>query len=392
MTTISLGIDQFLHKKQGLNKRWGLVTNDAVLTSQLVPVRKALLDAGYNIVCLFSPEHGINAMGADGAPMTHNTDRLTGLPIYSLYGDTLCPTPSVLSTLDGILFDLPDIGVRFYTYIWTLSHVMEACNDFGMPLVILDRPNPISGNLSLAEGPMLDENVAASFIGRWRMPIRHSLTIGELALFWQSERHLSDLDLTIELVEGWKRHLFFQDLAMPFVPTSPAISSIDTLLCYPALCFLEGLNVSEGRGTAYPFQVCGAPWINGWALADAFNDLGLKGVKARAMSFTPYEGLYQNKFCEGIMLHVTDRLTFRPVQVGLYLVALLKKLYPNQIAWANYPTHVNKTGERHFDLLTGTPSVRMALDHDNISFMDTINDLTHTGDWTEKTKPFLLYA
>jgi uncharacterized protein YbbC (DUF1343 family) len=391
MSPISLGIDQFLKQKQAKSKRWGLVTNDAVFTTQLIPVRQALIEAGYNIICLFSPEHGIEATAADGAAIPHKIDTLTGLPIYSLYGEALQPPPSVLTTLDGILFDLPDIGVRFYTYIWTLSHIMEACHATNLPLIVLDRPNPISGNLALAEGPLLDEKSAASFIGRWSMPIRHSLTIGELALYWQSERGLKSLNLTVIPIENWKRNAFFQDLNLPFIPTSPAISSVETLLTYPALCFLEGLNVSEGRGTAFPFRVCGAPWIDGQELTNAFNEKDLVGIKARHFSFTPHEGLYNNQACKGIMLHMTDRRVFRPIQAGLTLVALLKTLYPDLLKWANYPTNVNKTGERHFDLLTGTPSVRMLLEEDLGLFFTHIHDLTRVGDWLEKTSSFHIY-
>ena len=391
MARITFGIDHFLKTQQDKSKRWGLVTNDAVFTRDFTPVRQALLDNGFHLVRLFSPEHGLQVNGVDGALMAHQTDALTGLPVFSLYSDNLRPPAEVLQDLDGILFDLPDVGVRFYTYIWTLSHVMEACHAARVPLVVLDRPNPLSGNLALAEGPMLDESQAASFIGRWRIPIRHSLTIGELALFWQQERFDEGLDLKVYTAQNWKREQFFQDLGLPFVPSSPAISSMETLLTYPGLCFLEGLNVSEGRGTAFPFRVCGAPWIDGLELARVFNDSGLEGVKARPFSFIPSEGLYKNQSCLGIMLHVLDALVFRPVYVGLYLVGLLKKLYPEQVQWANYPTHVNKTGARHFDLLTGTPKVREVLEGDGDQFFGQIGELTSVGDWRERTKAFLLY-
>ncbi|WP_373551861.1 exo-beta-N-acetylmuramidase NamZ domain-containing protein [Haliscomenobacter sp.] len=391
MARITFGIVHFLQTQQDKTKRWGLVTNDAVFTRDFVPVRQALLNHGFQLVRLFSPEHGLQVIGADGALMAHQTDALTGLPVFSLYGDNLRPPAEVLEDLDGILFDLPDIGVRFYTYIWTLSYLMEACHVARVPLVVLDRPNPLSGNLALAEGPMLDETRAASFIGRWRMPIRHSLSIGELALFWQKERFSEALDLSVYQVQHWKREQFFQDLKLPFVPSSPAISSIETLLTYPALCFLEGLNVSEGRGTTFPFRVCGAPWMNGFVLARAFNDCGLDGVKARPFSFTPSEGSYKNQVCQGIMLHVLDAPVFRPVYVGLYLVGLLKKLYPEQLQWANYPTHVNKTGARHFDLLTGTTKVRETLEDDVDQFFSQIEELTRVSDWRERTEAFLLY-
>jgi uncharacterized protein YbbC (DUF1343 family) len=392
MRPISFGIDVFLkNNKPQYYKRLGLVTNDAVMTRQIVPVRKALLGTGFPIVRLFSPEHGIEVMGADGAAMGDKIDSLTGLPIVSLYGAMLKPPPSVLQDLDAVLFDLPDIGVRYYTYIWTLSYVMEACNESQTPLIVLDRPNPMSGNLSLTEGPLLDENTASSFIGRWRIPIRHSLTIGELAQFWKVERQLKNLDLTIIPTENWHRNQFFQDLNLPFVPTSPAISSIESLLTYPALCFLEGLNVSEARGTAFPFRVCGATWINGWQLADAFNELNLAGVKARAFSFMPSEGLYKNQTCFGIMLHLVDKTVFRPVAAGLHLVNLLKLLYPQHIQWANYPTAVNKTGERHFDLLAGTPDLRLVMEKEGVLFSKSIDNWTKAEDWVKNINPFLIY-
>lgn len=391
MARITFGIDHFLQTPQDKTKRWGLVTNDAVFTHDFIPVRRALLDNGFQLVRLFSPEHGLQVVGADGAQMAHQTDALTGLPVFSLYGENLRPPTEVLQDLDGILFDLPDVGVRFYTYIWTLAYVMEACHAARVPLIVLDRPNPISGRLTLAEGPMLDESQAASFIGRWRMPIRHSLTIGELALFWQKERFDKTLNLSVYKVQNWKREQFFQDLGRPFVPSSPAISSVETLLTYQALCFLEGLNVSEGRGTAFPFRVCGAPWMDGLVLAKAFNKSGLEGVKARPFSFIPSEGLYKNQACQGIMLHVLDASVFRPIYVGLFLVGLLKKLYSEQLQWTNYPTHVNKTGARHFDLLTGTPRVREALEADVDQFFGQIQDLTGVEDWRTRVEAFLLY-
>jgi len=390
-TSIRFGIDHFLATVLPTNQRWGLVTNDAATTRTLDPVRTALLAAGFRIVRLFSPEHGIGVSGADGAAMPHATDALTGLPIVSLYGNAVRPTAADLGELDGIVFDLPDVGVRFYTYIWTLSYLLEACQEQGLPLVVLDRPNPLSGDLSLAEGPLLAEGQAASFIGRWAMPVRHCLTVGELALFWQATRGLNQLDLTVIPVQGWQRHQFFHDLGLPFVPPSPAISSVETLLTYPALCLLEGLNLSEGRGTAFPFRIGGATWLDGITLAAEFNATNLAGIKARPFSFTPLEGWYKGKACGGIMLHVTDRMVFRPVQAGLWLVALLKARYPSQLKWRKYPTSVNKTGENHFDLLTGSPLVRQALMSDGALFGTQIPLFTRAEGWRAATAPFLLY-
>lgn len=385
------GIDQLINNQSRLHhKRVGLVTNDAATTSYLQPSRKALLDAGVNLKCLFSPEHGLQTIGADGVAMPHATDYLTGLPVYSLYGNNLAPSVDLLTQVDVLLFDLPDIGSRFYTYIWTLSHVLEACAKATIPLLVLDRPNPISGDLRLAEGPMLDEIQLSSFIGRWRIPIRHSLTLGELARYWQMSRQI-DVDLSIIKLVGWQRNQYFQETGLPFVPTSPAITTVETTLLYPALCFLEGTNLSEGRGTAYPFRICGAPWVNGVALATGFNALQCPGVTARSLFFTPLEATFAHQHCQGIMLHITDYATFRPVKTGLLLIHLLRTYYPAEFAWSPYPTHVNETGANHFDLLTGDRSVRHLLVSEAERFAQDLDSLLIADTWQEDVRSILLY-
>ncbi|MCU0471182.1 MAG: DUF1343 domain-containing protein [Arcicella sp.] len=389
--TIQFGIDQLLKNPSLLNgKQIGLVTNHAAQTVNQVPTRKALIDVGVNLVLLFSPEHGLMVDGKDGYAITNGIDQLTGLPIFSLYGENIKPEIKVLQQIDILLFDLPDIGSRFYTYIWTLSYVMEACSEANISLIVLDRPNPLSGNLDLAEGPMLDEKHFSSFIGRWNIPIRHSLTIGELANYWRITKNIH-LDLEIIRVEGWQRNQFFDELHIPFVPTSPAIKSAETALIYVGTCLFEGTNISEGRGTHSPFKICGTPWINGKRLADTFNDLRLDGVFAKAIQFTPNEGEYENQICEGISLDISDYQQFKPVSIGLHLIAIIKKLYPENFKWATYPTNVNKTGERHFDLLMGQDTVRMMLESDIDEFISNIPSITKTDDWKEVVKNYLLY-
>lgn len=389
--TIQFGIDNLLANSAPLRqKRLGLVTNDAATTNQLLPTRKALLNQGLDLQLLFSPEHGLQAIGTDGEAMPHTTDYLTGLPVYSLYGDNLAPTIDLLKQLDLLLFDLPDVGSRFYTYIWTLSYALEACSNASIPLVVLDRPNPISGNLHLAEGPMLNEARLSSFVGRWAIPVRHSLTIGEIARYWQLTRNLT-IDLQIIPVSGWQRQQFIHETGLPFIPTSPAITTAETTLLYPALCFLEGTNVSEGRGTAYPFRICGSPWADGVNLAAMFNALQLPGVLARTIFFTPLEGKFAHQQCQGIMLHITDYRAFRPVVTGLLLIHLLKEIYPAQFAWNPYPTHVNQTGANHFDLLTGDVRVRHLIESTPSLSADSLNQLITAKDWAEKVAPALRY-
>ncbi len=388
---MKFGIDQLIAKKRDYKGlRLGLVTNDAALTTRLEPSRCALQAAGFHLQCLFSPEHGLTAMGTDGAAMPNVRDAQTGLPVISLYTTQQRVSVEQVAELDAILFDLPDIGSRFYTYIWTLSHLMETCAETATTLIVLDRPNPISGLLPLSEGPMLDEANLSSFIGRWNIPVRHSLTIGELANYWKSN-YCKTLDLQIIPMKGWRRQWYFKDLGLPFVPTSPAINSVETALTYPALCFLEGTNLSEGRGTAYPFRVCGSPWLDGHAIAKAFNDCGFEGVIARALSFSPLEGKFSGQLCSGIMLHVVDDKKFRPVRTGLGLVALLRLCYPEQFAWADYPTAANPKGARHFDLLCGQYAVREMIVRDADAFLARPEQFTGTDNWGERVKPYLLY-
>src|SRR5882724_995681 len=273
------------------DQRLALVTNEAATTIGGEPARQALLSAGFTIVRLFSPEHGLERRGEDGHEMPDGKDALTGLPVISLYGDKLGPDAADLADIDILLFDLPDIGCRFYTYLWTLSHVMEACERHRKPLLILDRPNPLSGNLDLAEGPMPDEERCASFLGRWSIPLRHSCTFGELARYWKAMR-LPGLDLRVIGIQGWERNSFHRDWGIPFVPTSPAMTNGEAALLYPGLGLLEATNLSEGRGTDGPFRMAGAPWLDNVRISALFNDLRLTGVSTEPVGFIPASSKY----------------------------------------------------------------------------------------------------
>jgi len=394
--TVRFGIDTLLtqHQTNLDGVRVGLVTNDAATTASLprplTPVRRALQEAGVHLCALFSPEHGMGAGAEDGAAIADLRDGLTGVPIYSLYGTGYRPTPAQLAKLDLLLFDIPDIGTRFYTYSWTLSHVMEACADVGLSLWVLDRPNPLGGDLSQAEGPILDEAQISTFVGRWAMPIRHSLTLGELARCWNGERRLG-VDLSVIPVEGWRRHQLWSALGIPFVPTSPAMPSAETALIYPGTCLFEGTNLSEGRGTSTPFRVVGAPWLDSWAVADAFNAQSLPGVVARAVPFTPSASKYTGQLCQGIMLHVVDAQAFRPVATGLHLLATIIRQHPQHFQWLPYPTAVNAAGQGHFDRLIGDLSIQEALQQADRDMNALISQWTAPKGWATLVQPYLLY-
>jgi uncharacterized protein YbbC (DUF1343 family) len=373
--------------------RVGLITND-VATTAAIPqplqfTRLALQQAGVQLVALFSPEHGLGAAAADGAEVGNEVDPLTGVTVYSLYGQTYQPTAEMLNGLDLLLFDIPDIGVRFYTYIWTLSHVLEACSEHQLPLWILDRPNPLGGNLADCEGPMLDTEIS-SFVGRWSIPIRHGLTVGELAQLWNAERGLG-VDLKVIRAQGWTRAQRWSATGLPFIPTSPSLPSYETALIYPGTCLFEGTNVSEGRGTTAPFRQIGAPWLDAYTIANRFNELALPGLRARAVQFSPTASKYANELCQGIMLHVLDESTIRPVAAGLQLVRLISEQHPNTFEWLPYPTAAAGQGYGHFDRLVGNPAVRTALSQPATVTTAQIDEWTTVADWPARVQPYLLY-
>ena len=337
-----------------------LLTNDAALSGRFEHGRVELLAAGIRISRLFGPEHGISASGADGSPQHDGADPLTGLPVTSLYGERFAPATAQLEGLGAVLVDLPDIGCRFYTYAWTMSHVMEACADAGTPVIVLDRPNPLGGLPADVEGPMLDEERCASFLGRWSVPIRHGLTLGELARHWQRER-MPGLQLHVVAADGWRRHEIAAAGRRPWVPTSPAMPSAEAALLYPGLGLLEGVGVSEGRGTALPFRVAGAPWVDGRALAARLRRDGVPGAAVTPYSFAPESGPFAGERCGGVLFTVTDAAAVRPVRLGLSLLSAFAELWPERLVERRYPTAANPSGAGHLDRLLGVPGVFAAL-------------------------------
>ncbi|WNB86417.1 DUF1343 domain-containing protein [Cellulomonas sp. ATA003] len=310
--------------------RLGMVTNDVALTTDFRRGREAVVAAGLDLRLLFTPEHGLTGMAREGALIGDDVDPVTGLPVRSLYGDTLAPAAADLAGLDAVLYDLPDIGARFYTYMWTLSHVLEACAAAGTRLVVLDRPNPLGGDLAVAEGPMLDEERCHSFVGRWSMPVRHSLTIGELARWWVRSRGL-DVELDVVAAEGWTRDVTAVDGAAHWTPPSPAMPSALTALLYPGTCLLEGVNLSEGRSTAVPFRVLGAPWLDAEALAGRIRELDLPGLRATPYPFTPLVRDHAGEPCAGVLLAVTDVAALRPVRSMVRILSLVAELHGDRL-------------------------------------------------------------
>ncbi|MFM7358675.1 MAG: exo-beta-N-acetylmuramidase NamZ domain-containing protein [Sediminibacterium sp.] len=387
---VEFGLDVILDQPP----RWkqevlGLLTNQAATTQYGQPGREALMRHGFPLKLLFAPEHGLDTRGPDGAPMPDGIDPVTGLPVKSMYLHSFTPDRKDLETLDRVLFDVPDVGVRFYTYLWSLTYLMEACAAAGKPLVVLDRPNPISGNLELAEGPfMVEEN--ASFIGRWPIPVRHSCTLGELAIFF-NEKFRIGVDLEIIPCRGWKRLHFQPEWGTPFIPPSPAIQSFEGSLLYPGLCFLEATNVSEGRGTPDPFTILGAPWLDAGLLAKRLYDLELDEVSMNLIEFIPTAGKYAGTMCKGIQFNIQDRPHFQPVFWGCLVLKIIHDLFPEHFRWEPYPTLANPSGSHHLNRLFGQNNSEELFRQPLPSFLQQLTGLTKVPEWKEQVFNHLIY-
>lgn len=387
---VQSGIDNLLQLQPSWKRaRIGLVTNHAALTSNGEPVRIALLDQDFHLTVLFSPEHGLDVQGADGEAMIDGKDNLTGLSVISLYGDKLAPDAKDLAAIDVLLFDMPDVGARFYTYLWTLTHCMEACAKAHKTLVVLDRPNPISGNLHLVEGPMLDETHCSSFIGRWSMPVRHSCTMGELARYFNAEKQLH-LVLDVIGCTQWSREMHQPATGWTFTPTSPAIQDYQAMLFYPGTCLLEATNLHEGRATNNSFHSVAAPWLDiAWLKENIAKSY--PQIICSEKQFKSSTNKYTGDTCVGLSFEVSDTNNFLPVQFGLWLIKIIKD-HHQEIAWANYPTAVNPTGGGHLDRLLGIPNATELFELPFNDFMQQIKtQCTVAQQWSSRVKPWLLY-
>ena len=357
-------------------RRVGLMTNPSAVDRHLNSAYD-LLRQGVALVALFAPEHGFAGAVRDGEPIATQTDPRTGLPVYSLYGDSLRPTAAMLAGLDVLVCDIQDIGVRFYTFAWTISHIIEAAGEHGVPVVILDRPNPLGG-VALA-GPGLDANVS-SFVGRYPVPVQHGLTLGELAQLLNIRHNPTPADLTVIACTNWQRDMTWEQTGRPWVPPSPNMPQLSTLRHYPGACLVEGTNLSEGRGTALPFEIAGAPFIDGHQLAALLNAQGWPGVRFRPHSFRPAISKWAGEDCHGVQVHVLDAAAFRPVETWLAVIAAARTLYP---AFEWLPAH--------FDRLIGSDTVRSRIDSGADLEPLTRAWAAYHADFRQQRQPFLLY-
>jgi uncharacterized protein YbbC (DUF1343 family) len=342
-------------------RRVGLVANPTAVTRTLVHAADLLHAArGVRLEALFGPEHGVRGDAQYMAAVGGGRDPRTGLPVHSLYGETresLRPTRAQLEGLDVLVFDAQDVGARYYTYQATMMLCMEAAAEAGKGFVVLDRPNPVGG--VLVEGPALRPGYE-SFCGLHDLAVRHGMTVGELALLFRAERRL-DLDLEVVPCRGWRRGTLFRDTGLPWVFPSPNMPTPETALVYPGMCLLEGTNLSEGRGTTRPFELYGAPWLDGHRLAADLAGERLPGALFRPASFVPTWDKHAGTRCHGVEIFVADPLRFRPFRTGLAAVVHARAQDSGRFAWRREPYEFVRD-VLAFDLLCGSSREREAIE------------------------------
>ncbi len=357
---VSTGLDNIERYEDTFRgKRLGLITNHTAYDSRgnhLIDVISELPDV--QITALFGPEHGIRGKEDAGKAIRSDTDSTLQIPIYSLYGKTRKPTEEMLQNVDMLVFDIQDIGARFYTYIWTMALAMEAAAQYDKEFVVLDRPNPINGKV--VEGNLLHRRFK-SFVGMFPIPVRHGMTAGELARMFNEERWLKaeqKTKLIIIPMKYWLREMWYDQTGLRFIKPSPNMPDLQTATVYPGICLLEGTNISEGRGTYTPFMHFGAPWIDADSLSFWLNGLNLTGVRFIPTSFTPVSipGMsthpkYENQLCFGARIEITDRDRFKPYWTGLRIVEIIFRHYKSYFEWR----------QQHFDRLCGTDKIRQTI-------------------------------
>jgi uncharacterized protein YbbC (DUF1343 family) len=376
---IVLGCENFLANHIGSveGKRLGLITNQTGTDSHL----NSLIDLFHenpsiNLMALYGPEHGVHGNAQAGECVPFYKEEKYGLPVFSLYGqsmkfdtgrlnkideamrsfDTVAEgkflEDSMIEDVDVLVFDIQDVGTRIYTYVATMAYCMQACAEKGIEFIVLDRPNPINGEIM--EGPVLEYPEFSSFVGLYPIPIRHGMTTGELALLFNDRFLPKKVDLKVVPMKGWTRSMWYDQTGLPWISPSPNIPTLETATVYPGQVFLEGTNISEGRGTTKPFELFGAPWINGFALAKKLNDLALPGIRFRKAWFTPFYSKFNGEICSGTQVHVFDRETFQPFLTTLHIIKAIRDMFPGQFQF-----HIE-----YFDKIIGSYAIRQAIGED----------------------------
>lgn len=358
---VKIGLEKVLddQSKALRDLRVGLICNPASVNREFRHAADLFFEnSNINLTALFGPQHGIRGDVQDNMVETgHSTDRSTGLPVYSLYSETRQPTEEMLSGIDALVFDLQDVGCRVYTFIYTMANAMKACAEFGKKMFVLDRPNPIGG--IGVEGNLLEIG-HESFVGQFPIPMRHGLTVGELAGLFNKEFNIN-CELEVVKMDDWAREDFYDETDAPWVMPSPNIPTAETTVVFPATVYFEGTQVSEGRGTTRPFEIVGAPYVNGREYAEALKSLELSGVIFRPMNFLPTFQKHARQECEGVFLHITDRERFEPIITGLAMVKTVIDLYPSEFQWKT-AAYEYEFERNPFDVIAGTTKIREMLE------------------------------
>ncbi|MFM8413230.1 MAG: exo-beta-N-acetylmuramidase NamZ domain-containing protein [Planctomycetota bacterium] len=363
---VASGLDRLVAERFARlrGRRVGLVTHPAAVDARLRDAASLFTAApDVTLVAIFGPEHGFSGQAQDLESVPEDAAPALSVRVHSLYGTSaasLRPTPEQLAGIDLLVIDLQDVGSRYYTFQATMKYCLEAAAPLGLPVLVLDRPNPLGG--TVVEGPRLQPGYE-SFVGCHDIAIRHGLTIGELALVYQADLDAAGTQVEVEVLPcgGWRRGMWFDETGLPWVLPSPNMPTLDTAVVYPGQCLLEGTNLSEGRGTTRPFELCGAPWLDPATLAARMNAANLPGVVFRPVVFRPTFQKHAGIDCGGVQLHVTDREAFRPVRTSLALLIEMRRLAPDRFAW--------RTAEYEFvkdpiaiDLLFGSDRERTAIE------------------------------
>jgi len=389
MIRVRAGIDRLLESPWPVaGKRVGLITNPSGVTADGVPSWRALRGAAnVRLVRLFGPEHGMAGGAVYMEAVGASIHAASGLPIVSLYGKTaesLRPRREDLADLEVIVFDVQDVGSRYYTYIWTMLLAMEACAQSRLRFVVCDRPNPIGGAVEGAP----QSTGYLTFVGLHPIPVRHGMTAGELARLFAAERRL-DLDLVVCPARSWSRDSTFAATGLPWVAPSPNMPAPATALVYPGMCLLEGTNLSEGRGTTRPFELFGAPWLDASAVAEALNALAMPGVSFLPAEFRPMFDKHAGASCQGALLRVTDPDTFRPFQTGLRVIETARRLAPLEFRWRTEPYEFDDRPA--IDLLTGSARFRETLEGNGALRAEIARHFDAAAPFLARREPFLLY-
>jgi uncharacterized protein YbbC (DUF1343 family) len=385
--TVRLGSDTLLASGALTGLRVGIVCNHASVGPQYAHIIDRLAAADQvRLAAIFGPQHGFRSDVQDNMIETpHREDRHYRVPLYSLYSETREPTSAMLQGLDVLVIDLQDVGARIYTYIYTMANCLRAAGRHGVPVIVCDRPNPIGGSV---EGAVLAPGYE-SFVGLYPIPMRHGMTIGELARFFNAAFELG-ADLTVSPMDGWQRQMYADQTDLCWVMPSPNMPTVDTAVVYPGTVLFEGTMLSEGRGTTRPFELVGAPWIDAEGFAAAMNALSLPGVHFRPAAFEPTFQKHAKTACGGCQIHVTDRAIFRPVLTGAALIATFHRFDPDRFGWRQ-PPYEYEHHKLPIDILAGSDAFRLQVE--SSTPIAEIAASWHADEQAFETRraPYLLY-